>query len=151
MKPYVIISSDCHAGPNSPVYRDYLDPEYHDDFEEELAERQAIIDARRGAIADDGPNMAGDAEFQAEWFGEDEDGNSLHEIGLRGGWDAATRDKELDNDGVTAEVVFPGPDAATGRNFAPFGAGFTPVATKSPAHLLAGARAYNRWLSLIHI
>ena len=68
----------------------------------------------------------GDEEFKDEWFGEDEEGNSLHEIGLRGGWDAATRDKELDNDGVTGEVVFPGPDAATGTMGAPFGAGFNP-------------------------
>ena len=30
----------------------------------------------------------GDAEFKEEWFGEDEDGNSLHEIGMRGAWDA---------------------------------------------------------------
>src|SRR4029450_12605893 len=28
---------------------------------------------------------------------------------------------------------------------APFGAGFNPTPTRSPAHLLAGARAYNRW------
>jgi predicted TIM-barrel fold metal-dependent hydrolase len=143
MKHYVIISSDCHAGPNSPVYRGYLDPEFRADFDDELAERQALIDARRAAAGLD--PFTGDDEFKEEWFGEDEEGNSLHEIGMRGGWDAATRDKELDNDGVTGEVVFPGPDAATGTNFAPFGAGFNPVATRSPAHLLAGARAYNRW------
>ena len=99
--------------------------------------------ARRAAAGLD--PFTGDDEFKEEWFGEDDEGNSLHEVGLRGGWDAATRDKELDNDGVTGEVVFPGPDAATGTNFAPFGAGFNPVATRSPAHLLAGARAYNRW------
>ena len=40
MKHYVVISSDCHAGPNSPVYRDFLDPQYLDDFDDELAERQ---------------------------------------------------------------------------------------------------------------
>ena len=28
---------------------------------------------------------------------------------------------------------------------APFGAGFNPIVTHSPDHLLAGARAYNRW------
>ena len=143
MKHYVVISADCHAGPNSPVYRDYLDPQYLDDFDEELAERQRIIDDRRAGAA--GQNFIGDDEFKEEWFGEDEDGNSLHEIGLRGGWDAATRDKELDNDAVAGEVVFPGPDAATGTMGAPFGAGFNPVATMGPDHLLAGARAYNRW------
>ena len=46
---------------------------------------------------------------------------------------------------MTAEVVFPGPDAATGTMGAPFGAGFNPIVTHSPDHLLAGARAYNRW------
>jgi predicted TIM-barrel fold metal-dependent hydrolase len=137
MKHYVIISADCHAGPNAPVYRDYLDPEFRDDFDEELAERERMIQERRQFVGDD--------EFKAEWFGEDREGNSLHEIGLRGGWDAATRDKELDNDGVSAEVVFPGPDAVTGTMGAPFGAGFNPVATRGPQHLLAGARAYNRW------
>ncbi|HEY8217526.1 MAG TPA: amidohydrolase family protein [Acidimicrobiia bacterium] len=137
MQHYVIISADCHAGPNAPVYRDYLDPEYRADFDEELAERERLIEERR--------LFTGDEEFQEEWFGEDEDGNSLHEVGLRGGWDAATRDKELDNDGVCGEVVFPGPDAVMGTMGAPFGAGFNPVATRSPAHLIAGAQAYNRW------
>ena len=143
MEHYVVISSDTHAGPNSPVYRDYLDPEFRADFDEELAERQALIDARR--VDAEASPFVGDEEFKEEWFGEDDEGNSLHEIGLRGGWDAATRDTELDNDGVAAEVVFPGPDAATGTMGAPFGAGFIPVATRDAAHLLAGARAYNRW------
>ncbi len=143
MGHYVVISADCHAGPNAPTYRDYLDPQYRPDFDEELAEREQLISERRSGAA--ASPFTGDAEFQEEWFGTDEDGNSLHEVGLRGGWDAATRDGELDNDGVTAEVVFPGPDAVTGTTGAPFGAGFNPVATRSPDHLLAGARAYNRW------
>jgi len=143
MDRYVVISSDCHAGPNSPVYREFLDPRYREAFDEELAERQALLDARR-AEAGASP-FTGDEEFQQEWFGEDDEGHSLQEIGLRGGWDAATRDKELDNDGVTGEVVFPGPDAVTGSMGAPFGAGFLPVATRGAEHLLAGARAYNRW------
>jgi predicted TIM-barrel fold metal-dependent hydrolase len=139
---YVIISADCHAGPVPPVYRDYLDAAFRDDFDAELAERQRVIDERNGQPD---PRFIGDDEFKEEWFGADEEGNSLHEIGMRGGWDAARRDKELDADGVAAEVVFPGPDAVTGSMGAPFGAGFNPVATRSPQHLLAGARAYNRW------
>ena len=136
MSHYVIISADCHAGPDSPAYREFLDPPYRADFDDELAERERLLESTR---------FTGDDEFQEEWFGAEEEGTSLHEIGLRGGWDAATRDKELDNDGVCAEVVFPGPDAVTGTMGAPFGAGFNPVATRSPGHLLAGARAYNRW------
>jgi predicted TIM-barrel fold metal-dependent hydrolase len=142
MNHYVVISADCHAGPVPPVYRDYLDPEFREDFDEELGERQRLIDERGGGPD---PRFIGDDEFKEEWFATDEEGNSLHEIGMRGGWDAARRDKELDNDGVAAEVVFPGPDAVTGSMGAPFGAGFNPVATRGPQHLLAGARAYNRW------
>lgn len=140
---YVVISADCHAGPMSPVYRDYLDPEYRADFDDELAERERLIEQRLAGR--EASKFVGDDQFQDEWFGTDDEGNSLHELGLRGGWDAATRDRELDRDGVTAEVVFPGPDAVTGTMGAPFGAGFNPVATRSPAHLLAGARAFNRW------
>lgn len=141
LEPYIVISADCHAGPASPVYRDYLDPAYRDAFDEELAERAQVIAEAAGG----NQQFVGDEEFQDEWFGEDDEGNSLHEIGLRGGWDAATRDRELDRDGVCAEVVFPGPDAVTGTMGAPFGAGFIPVATRDAAHLLAGARSYNRW------
>ena len=148
MQRYLVISADCHAGPNAPAYREYLDPSFRTDFDDELAERQRLIDERR-AVAHAAGDFVGDAEFQEEWFGEDDEGNSLHEVGLRGGWDAATRDRELDRDGVAAEVVFPGPDAVTGTMGAPFGAGFNPVVTHSPAHLLAGARAYNRWAAAL--
>jgi predicted TIM-barrel fold metal-dependent hydrolase len=148
MQRYLVISADCHAGPNAPAYREYLDPSFRTDFDDELAERQRLIDERRAAAHATG-DFVGDAEFQEEWFGEDDEGNSLHDIGLRGGWDAATRDRELDRDGVAAEVVFPGPDAVTGTMGAPFGAGFNPIVTHSPGHLLAGARAYNRWAAAL--
>jgi predicted TIM-barrel fold metal-dependent hydrolase len=141
---YLVISADCHAGPNAPAYREFLEPSFREDFDDELAERQRLIDERR-AQAEAAGDFVGDTDFKEEWFGEDDEGNSLHEVGLRGGWDAETRDRELDRDGVTAEVVFPGPDAVTGSMGAPFGAGFNPIVTHSPEHLLAGARAYNRW------
>jgi predicted TIM-barrel fold metal-dependent hydrolase len=144
VKHYLVISADCHAGPDAPAYRDFLDPGFRADFDDELAERERMLEERRAAAVAAG-DFTGDSEFQTEGFGQDEEGNSLHEVGLRGGWDAATRDRELDRDGVAAEVVFPGPDAVTGTMGAPFGAGFNPVVTHSPEHLLAGARAYNRW------
>ncbi len=140
---YLVISSDCHAGLETPEYRAYLDPQYRDAFDASLVEREALLAAmreERGAIL-----MGGDDEFQEEWFGHDEGGESLHEGGLRCGWDAPKRDKELDNDGVAGEVIFPGPDAATGTMGAPFGAGLVIGSELDPELLLAGARAYNRW------
>src|SRR6476620_3619598 len=143
---YLVISADCHAGPDSPKYREYLDPQYRDRFDAELAQRDALMEQmRRERVGTYADFFAGSEEVQAEWFGEDEDGNSLHELGLRGGWDATKRDEELSADGVTGEVVFPGPDAVTGRMGAPFGAGFNIPSTADPELVLAGARAYNRW------
>ena len=71
MRHYVIISADCHAGPVSPVYRGYLDARFHGDFDDELAERQRIIDDRRAGVV--ASPFVGDDEFQKEWFGEDEE------------------------------------------------------------------------------
>ena len=142
--PYLIISSDCHAGPETPDYREFLDPEFRDPFDKSLEERARLIAENKLASP---ISMGGDEDFQEEWFGHEEGEESLHEGGLRCGWDAPKRDKELDNDGVTAEVIFPGPDAATGSMGAPFGAGLVLHAEVPPDLMLAGAKAYNRWLA----
>ena len=138
MDHYLVISSDCHAGPETPDYKPYVDPAYHDAFDQSLVEREALLAQmreQRGSLM-----MGGDDEFQEEWFGHEEGEESLHEGGLRCGWDAPKRDKELDNDGVAAEVIFPGPDAATGSMGAPFGAGLVIGAELDPELVLAGAR-----------
>ena len=54
---YVVISADCHAGPESPAYREHLDPEFRDDFDEELASRQQLLDRVR---------FEGDEQFKEE-------------------------------------------------------------------------------------
>ena len=49
MQRYIVISSDCHAGPNSPAYREFLDPAYREAFDHELEHRDQLIAARRAA------------------------------------------------------------------------------------------------------
>ncbi len=44
---YLVISADCHAGPDSPVYREYLDPQYRDRFDDELGARDALMQQMR--------------------------------------------------------------------------------------------------------
>jgi predicted TIM-barrel fold metal-dependent hydrolase len=144
-QPYIVISADCHAGLESPGYREYLDPQYREAFDDELRQREELITAMRQNAFGNDDAMAGNEEFQEEWFGEEDEGGSLHEVGLRCGWDPKLRDKELSSDGVAGEVMFPGPDAVTGRAGAPFGAGFNIPSTADPELVLAGARAYNRW------
>ena len=87
---YLVISSDCHAGPETPEYRPYLDPEYRERFDESLVEREALLAQMRESSPF---AMGGDDEFQEEWFGHDEGEESLHEGGLRCGWDAPKRDQ----------------------------------------------------------
>jgi len=128
---YMVISSDCHAGLPNEEYRPYLDPQHRGAFDDFLAEREAA----RQQFA-----IMGNKEFEDEWFSENEEG-------LRGGWDAERRDKELDADGVVGEVIFPDADAVLGGASAPFGAGLGMSSQTDPELLMAGARAHNRWLA----
>lgn len=132
MHRYLVISADCHAGLPNEQYRDWLDPQYRDAFDTELAERSRMLEmAQRGLL---------NKEFAQEWSEENEEG-------LRGGWDARRRDKELDADGVAGEVIFPDADAVTAGASAPFGAGLSSSSETPPELVMAGARAHNRWLA----
>jgi predicted TIM-barrel fold metal-dependent hydrolase len=130
---YLVISSDCHAGLPNEQYREYLDPEYRDVFDQSLVERKAL----EGEMRERGLR---NEDFAEEWERENEEG-------LKGSWDAARRDKELDADGVAGEIIFPDADAVLGGASAPFGAGLGASGNSDPVLLLAGARAHNRWLA----
>lgn len=131
--PYVVISSDCHAGLPTEQYRPYIERGYHAAFDDFLAEQAARVEAatRLGVR---------NPEFARSWFAE-------HEDGLRGGWDVAQRDKELDADGVAGEVIFPDADAVESTTAAPFGVGLTFSGGLDQELALVGARAHNRWLA----
>ncbi|WP_030264691.1 amidohydrolase family protein [Streptomyces violens] len=131
--PYLIISADCHAGLPAERYRPYLEAGHHPAFDDFLGQRNA----RRARTARRGIRT----ETSAMKWHED------NEEGLRGGWDPARRAKELDGDGVAAEVVLPDTDPVDGGVAAPFGAGLDAPEGQDPELALAGARAYNRWLA----
>jgi predicted TIM-barrel fold metal-dependent hydrolase len=129
MAKYLVISADGHAGPPPEVYRDYLDP----DFREAFDNHQAELEAGR---------MVNTA-FVEEW--DEETGD--HD--MRAGYDPTVRDTVLDQEGVAAEVLFPDADVlGTGRlASSPFGSGLGSGAGADPAAVKAGARAHNRWLA----
>jgi predicted TIM-barrel fold metal-dependent hydrolase len=127
---YLVISADCHAGLPSEQYRDWLDPEFRPAFDDHLAERRAMISQL----------MAGDEDFARRWEEENAEG-------LQGAWDAGRRDKELDQDGVAGEVIFPDADSVTGGASPPFGAGLGGALDIPPDRAFAGAHAHNRWLA----
>ncbi len=43
MDRYLVISSDCHAGLRPERYRDYLDPQYREEFDRQHAARLAML------------------------------------------------------------------------------------------------------------
>lgn len=130
---YVVISADSHAGLPTHEYRDYLESKYLPQFDEFLAGRdQAVEDIRKMGTSSE--------DFANAWYKE-------HEVALRGGWEPEKRNKELDNDGVCGEVIFPDADAVESRTCAPFGTGLGLSGDLDPELGMAGARAHNRWLA----
>ncbi len=128
-KPYVIVSSDTHAGLQVEEYREHLESKYHRQFDEWAAERH---NHRRLQEELNG-------EYVNKW-------ESDNEVGLRGAYDPEIRDKELDADGIAGEVIFADGDAVTGQESPPFGAGLAAGQITDPELAFAGARAHNRWL-----
>ena len=125
---YLLISVDCHAGPRAEDARDYLDPVWrpvYDEWRQEEDRRSA----QRSA-----PLFAEEAqeEFEAK--------EKVSLGGMDGIWDSQRRLKELDEDGVVAEVIFP--------QGGPFGVGLAMYQfEQDPARWQAGTQAYNRWLA----
>lgn len=131
MDRYIVISSDCHAGLPPERYRDYLDPQYRELFDQALPlQMEMTAKAEETFLI---------KEINDEWRADIEQE-------LTGAWDPAERTRMLDNDGIAGEVIYP--DGITERNAGPFGASLgLPTKDIVPELQWAGARAHNRWLS----
>jgi predicted TIM-barrel fold metal-dependent hydrolase len=134
---YLVISSDCHAGPPAEQYRAYMDPDVRDHYDDFLRGLAAFDDARAAQV-----NHA-QLAFRTKFLAKTGDG------GNRASWDPELREKELDADGIAAEVVFPDADVLGigGVTSSPFGTGLSASGTDDPRLAMAGARAHNRWLA----
>ena len=103
---YVIISADGHCGLPLADYRPVPRGPFHPAFDEWLARKE---DERA-------KKLESNFEYIMGW-------ETANEEGLQGAYDPAVRDKELDADGVSADVLFADADAITGMGSPPFGAG----------------------------
>src|SRR5262245_45464487 len=93
---YLVISADGHAGPPAELYREYLEANYHPEFDA----HQEALEAGRMVNTD----------FVDEW--DEETGD--HE--MKAAYDSEARLAVLDQEGVAAEVLFPDADVlGTGR------------------------------------
>src|SRR5579872_5727675 len=134
MRRYTIISTDCHAGPLHAEggFLDYIDPGYREALKEDMANE---------------PNWQEMMEelFAPELREEQDQSLAVLDGGRRGVADPGRHLKELELDGVVADIIFPDD---TQQNGPPFHAAFGP-GHKGANHALqgVGAWAYNRWLA----
>jgi predicted TIM-barrel fold metal-dependent hydrolase len=141
----VVVSSDCHIGPPLDQLREYCPQKHLDEFDEFAAKISAIDgEARSGAPGFDDGFMQRMAQLS----------------GL-GHYDSAERLRELDEDGVAAEVIFHGSqngmpipfmimakNYASGEQGTSNANGLLPLPDPEFRELASvGIRMYNRWLA----
>jgi predicted TIM-barrel fold metal-dependent hydrolase len=122
---YVVISTDGHCGADLLDYKPYLEAKYHQDFDAWAREFSDPWDAVDHAQAD---HRVGVASYTSSY-----------------NWDSARRMKQLDTQGIAAEVLFPNtapPFYPTASISAP-----GPRTAEEYEHRFAGLRAHNRWVA----
>ncbi len=131
MDRFLFVSTDCHAGLPPGQYREYLDPQFREAYDADVAVQLELAKENRKVMLVE--------EINAKW-------RQGIEQELTGAWDPDQRRAVLDADGIAAEVIFP--DGITENNAPPFGAGLSvgPLGGERETQW-AGARAHNRWLA----
>lgn len=122
-RPYVLISSDCHAGADLRDYKPYLARRWHDEF-----------DAWAATYTDSWADIDTESEWKA--------GVSSFMSPLN--WDSNKRLEALEAEGIVAEVIFPNtipPFFPNGLLAAP-----GPRNREEYERRWVGIRAHNRWL-----
>lgn len=139
----ILISADGHAGPLVADYRPYVDSDLLDEFDRYVVAREAWRSERNrsmGLNADDELVHALFGEAMVDLYVGQE---AVSSGGTSGVYDSERRNRELEGEGIVAEVLFPD---FQNSNEPPWGAAF-PFPDTNKALRLAGARAYNRWLA----
>ena len=133
----LLISADCHAGPLVDTIRSYVSPTFRDAFDAWHADEAGLL-ARRA-------EHTGEAIYGDEAMADFADEDAVSGGGMDGAWDSKRRLEELEQDGIAAEVIFPGGSSET---VSPFGSGLmTYQYAQDEALWWEGCRAYNRWLA----
>jgi predicted TIM-barrel fold metal-dependent hydrolase len=123
---HLLISTDGHCGADLLDYKPYLERRYHEEFDEWAAgyrDAWGELDNNR-----DANDRIGIASYEAPM-----------------NWDSELRERFVDEQGITAEVLFPN----TAPPFSPSGSitAAGPRDRNEFEHRFAGLRAHNRWLA----
>jgi predicted TIM-barrel fold metal-dependent hydrolase len=130
---YVVISSDSHAGADLLDYKPYLESKWHGEF-----------DAWAASYSNPWDFVDPRLEKPGFDFGETEVLTGAASWHSALSWDSPRRLLHMDEDGVSAEVVFPNTAQPflSGSAFA----GTGPANRADYERRQAGLRAHNRWL-----
>jgi predicted TIM-barrel fold metal-dependent hydrolase len=127
MERLILVSGDSHASPPPEAWPEYIESRYHHLLP---------------ALLDDNRRFTESCKLFADFTPEDLayiDSDGLIPPGLLGVWDPKVRLREMDREGVAAELVYPGDP----RALPPF---FTTTNRQHPQDVNeAGVRAYHRW------
>jgi predicted TIM-barrel fold metal-dependent hydrolase len=134
----MIISSDGHATARMEDYTPYLDPGFRDEFRDFLA-----VYREHGSHTFEEPALRSrlDPYLVEEWIEQ-----MIQPGRIDGNWDAERRLKELEREGVVAEVLFPD-FGLPFELYSPLLAAQLGYGARTQAQVDAGDRAYNRWLA----
>ena len=135
MGRYTVISADCHAGATYAQggFLGYLEARHRERLREEMRRLEREREERLDKL------------FASEFMAEQDGTEEALRGGRSGAWDPARRLRELEADGIAAEVIFPD---GSQNNAPPFQAAEGPGAIGADPVLQAvGAWAYNRWLA----
>lgn len=130
MNNICIVSGDGHAGARVADYKPYLASKHHEALAQvEQEERDFLL------------VTAGQSRFPEEALEAIDERDAIRSGGQSGGWDPIRRLREMDAEGVAAEVIHQGHQHAS----MPF---FSITNRQYPPELRqAGAEAYHRWLA----
>lgn len=130
MDRILLVSADGHVGGPPSVYRDYIEAEYLDELDALEAENEvfATASARIGRFSDETLDLI-------------DNGGAIRSDGELGAWEIDLRLREMDREGIAAEVLIYGTQLATVPFF---GVANNPCSAELRT---AGARAYHRHLA----
>src|ERR1700760_4461339 len=98
----LLISADGHAGGTPEQYREYLDPEYRSHIDDLIVENEEF---KARAISQH--------NYSKEQLERMDEREAIRSGGIEGSWNAERRLKEMDSDGVAAELLNPGHQYST--------------------------------------
>ena len=103
----LLVSSDGHIGPPAERYRDYVDPDFRDDFDAWFDDYIPMW-MTKGTVAGNSEKHVLDANMWGEEYQRFfEERAAKIPWGIEGKWDPSKRLDALDIDGVTSDVMFP--------------------------------------------